>query len=112
MSAFQLYLSRYINAYDGLTQVRALLGKDIPADLADYDKFLTVSFRYFAAAIELFSDKTAMEMYEDRAGLLKQVPLCPIRPFGPENLLPQNTKIKDKIKKLSTKYKNYIQKII
>jgi hypothetical protein len=49
------------------------LGKDIPSDLEDCDKFLTVSFRYFAAALVLFSDKTAMEMYEDRANLLSQV---------------------------------------
>jgi len=41
---FQLHLARYINANDGLSQVRALLGKDLPSDLCDCDKFLTVTF--------------------------------------------------------------------
>jgi hypothetical protein len=69
----QLYLARYINAYDGLSQVRALLGRDLPSDLCDCDQFLTVSFRYFAAATRLFVDKTAMELYEDRANNLSNV---------------------------------------
>ena len=66
-------MARYINAFDGLSQVQALLGSDVPADLTNCDRFLTVSFRYFTSAIELFSDKMAMEMYEDRATLLKHV---------------------------------------
>ena len=34
---------------------------------------MTVSFRYFAAALVLFVDKTAMELYQDRANILKNV---------------------------------------
>lgn len=72
---FQLYMARYINSKDGLSQVQALLGRDIPTDLANCDKFLSITFRYFASALVLFSDKTAMEVYEDKANLISKVAL-------------------------------------
>lgn len=69
---FQLHMSRYINAAGGLEQVKALLGPSLPEDLSDCTKFLTVSFRYFASALRLFSDHTWLDMYELKADSLRK----------------------------------------
>ncbi len=59
--------SRYINANDGLDQVKALLGTSLPSDLTDCDKFLTISFRYFASSMRLFKDPIWLDQYEHGA---------------------------------------------
>ena len=53
-----------MNSCDGLDQVKSLLGTSLPSDLIDCDKFLTISFRYFAAAMRLFKDSIWLEQYE------------------------------------------------
>jgi hypothetical protein len=61
-----------MNACDGLDQVKSLLGLSIPPDLTCCDKFLTVSFRYFASALRLFNDLIWLDRYEIQSGCLKK----------------------------------------
>ena len=66
---------RYTNAGNGIDQVKSLLGQSIPEDLVNCDKFLTISFKYFASALRLFSDEVWLDTYIHYASILKENPL-------------------------------------
>ena len=68
-------LWRYTNAGNGLDQVKSLLAKSIPEDLVNCDKFLTISFKYFASALRLFSEEVWLDTYIHYASILKENPL-------------------------------------
>ena len=65
------YNYSYINAGNGLDQVKLLLGKNLPEDLLYCDKFMTISFKYFASAMRLFQDEVWLDTYHHYALRLK-----------------------------------------
>jgi len=68
---FQLHMASYINAGNGLDQVKSLLGRNLPEDLLNCDKFMTISFKYFASAMRLFQDEVWLDTYHHYALRLK-----------------------------------------
>ena len=65
------YNYSYINAGNGLDQVKSLLRKNLPEDLLNCDKFMTISFKYFASAMRLFQDEVWLDTYHHYALRLK-----------------------------------------
>merc|ERR1719433_883845 len=68
---FQLHMASYINAGNGLDQVKSLLRTNLPEDLLNCDKFMTISFKYFASAMRLFQDEVWLDTYHHYALRLK-----------------------------------------
>jgi hypothetical protein len=60
-------MASYINAGNGLDQVKSLLRKNLPEDLLNCDKFMTISFKYFASAMRLFQDEVWLDTYHHYA---------------------------------------------
>ena len=64
----QLHLAHYINAGNGLKQIKALLGDSTPEVLEEAsNNLLTISFSYFAGILGLFNDKVYTDFYETLA---------------------------------------------
>ena len=60
----------------------------MPEDLLNCDKFMTISFKYFASAMRLFQDEVWLDTYHHYALRLKNNGLT-FSGMSPDNLLPE-----------------------